>query len=427
MTNISNNFTPKLKTKNLAVIFLGTHLFGVYLLSGKRKKKSKSFTIYAPQDGVPDSIFPEQLPPDILKRIQKSNIVVIPDISLLCIGKNKEKSITFSNDTIDALYEYLISLGVKNPVIISSLASIEILFHYYSKTLKFFPDDKTFILSGNDDIVFEARLRGRGLAAARLIDFDKFADSTHNYDDCDHLITFSSDPYAFRFDEVLAGIDNPMISCGHEENFLLSPHTEDGKSYKGIFNICEMVVELYYSKSLPLPGLLTPEETDHAAGHLKARRAQSINRTFLGMVILIFLYFLYALFDLISLSGARSELDSYKFKNREQFELVNEFGGKLKLIPESKLLVDSTRAAFVELSSFIGIIENYALDKNIQITKISLQPNKYIYLRGYTDSPGEISTFLEKFKDSQLLSSESLQSGAEYLTAFKAIIPWSVK
>ncbi|MBK6682317.1 MAG: hypothetical protein IPG53_21130 [Ignavibacteriales bacterium] len=63
---------------------------------------------------------------------------------------------------------------MKNPVIISSLASIEILFHYYSRSLKFFPDDKTFILSGNDDLVFEARLRGRGLAEARLIDFDDF-------------------------------------------------------------------------------------------------------------------------------------------------------------------------------------------------------------------------------------------------------------
>lgn len=419
--------TPKLKTNNLSVIFLGTHVFGVYLLSGKRKKNTKNFTIYPLEDQVPHSIFPKQLPPDILKRIQKSNIVVIPDISLLCIGKNKEKNITFSNDTIDDLYTYLISLGVKNPVIISSLASIEILFHFYSKTLKFFPDDKTFILSGNDDLVFEARLRGRGLAAARLIDYDNFAESTHNYDDCDHLITFSSDPYAFRFDEVLSGIDNPMISCGHEENFLLSAHTEDGKSYKGVFNICEMVSDLYYTKSLPIPGLLTAQEMEHAAGHIKTRRVQTINRTFLVLVILLFLYFVYALFDLLSLNGAQSELDTYKIKNREQFKLVNEYGGKIKLIPESKLLIDSTRAKFVELSSFIGIIEDYTLDKNIQITKISLQPNKYIYIRGYTDSPGVISTFLEKFKGSQLLSSESLQTGTEYFTAFKAIIPWGVK
>jgi len=419
--------TPKLKTNNLAVIFLGTHVFGVYLLSGKRKINSKSFTIYPLEDQVPHSIFPKQLPPELLKRIQKSNIVVIPDISLLCIGKNKEKNITFSNDTIDDLYEYLITVGVKNPVIISSLASIEILFHYYSRSLKFFPDDKTFILSGNDDLVFEARLRGRGLAEARLIDFDDFAASTHNYEDCDHLITFSSDPYAFRFDEVLPGIENPVVSCGHEENFPLSPHTEDGKPYKGVFNICEMVSELYYTKTLPVPGLLTAEEIEHAASHIKTRRVQTINRTFLVLLILLFLYFVYALFDLVSLNGARSDLDACKLKNKEQFALVNEYGGKIKLIPESKSLIDSTRAKFVELSGFIAIIEDYTLDKNIQITKITLQPNKYIYIRGYTDSPGVISTFLEKFKGSQLLSSESLQTGTEYFTAFKAIIPWGVK
>lgn len=419
--------TSKLKTNNLAVIFLGTHVFGVYLLSGKRNINSRSFTIYPLEDQAPLSIFPKELPPDILKRIQKSNIVVIPDISLLCIGKNKEKNITFSNDTIDDLYEYLISVGVKNPVIISSLASIEILFHYYSKTLKFFPDDKTFILSGNDDLVFEARLRGRGLAAARLIDFDDFASSTHNYEDCDHLITFSSDPYAFRFYEVLPGIENPVVSCGHEENFPLSPHTEDGKSYKGVFNLCEMVSDLYYSGTLPIPGLLTTREQEHAAGHLKIRRAKTINRTVFVLVILLVFYFIYATIDLISLSSAKSELDNFKLKNQAQFKLVNEYGRKIKFIPESKLLVDSTRTRFVELSSFIGIIENYALDKNIQVTKISLQPNKYIYIMGYTDSPGVISTFLEKFKGSQLLSSESLQTGTDYFTAFKAIIPWSVE
>jgi hypothetical protein len=402
-------------------------VFGVYLLSGMGKKNTKSFTVYPLEEQVSHSIFPKQLPPDILKRIQKSNIVVIPDISLLCIGKNKEKSITFSNDTIDDLYEYLISLGVKNPVIISSLASIEILFHYYSKTLKFFPDDKTFILSGNDDLVFEARLRGRGLAAARLIDYDNFAESTHNYDDCDHLITFSSDPYAFRFDEVLSGIDNPMISCGHEENFSLSANTEDGKSYKGIFNICEMASDLYYTQTLPIPGLLTTLEREQAARHIKARRVKTINRTIFVLLIILILYFFYALFDLLILNGANSDLDSYKMRNKEQFELVNEYGGKIKLIPESRVLVDSTRAKFVELSGFIKIIENYTLDKNIQITKISLQPNRYIYIRGYSDSPGVISKFLEKFKGSQLLSSESLQTGTEYFTAFKAIIPWGVK
>ncbi len=419
--------TPKLKTNNLSVIFLGTQVFGVYLLSGMGKKNTKSFTVYPLEEQVSHSIFPKQLPPDILKRIQKSNIVVIPDISLLCIGKNKEKSISFSNDTIDDLYEYLISLGVKNPVIISSLASIEILFHYYSKTLKFFPDDKTFILSGNDDLVFEARLRGRGLAAARLIDYDNFAESTHNYDDCDHLITFSSDPYAFRFDEVLSGIDNPMISCGHEENFSLSANTEDGKSYKGIFNICEMASDLYYTQTLPIPGLLTTLEREQAARHIQARRVKTINRTIFVLLIILILYFFYALFDLLILNGANSDLDSYKMRNKEQFELVNEYGGKIKLIPESRVLVDSTRAKFVELSGFIKIIENYTLDKNIQITKISLQPNRYIYIRGYSDSPGVISKFLEKFKGSQLLSSESLQTGTEYFTAFKAIIPWGVK
>ncbi|MBK7868514.1 MAG: hypothetical protein IPJ75_16830 [Ignavibacteriales bacterium] len=418
---------PELKTSNLSVIFLGTHVFGVYLLSGKRKSNTKSFTIYPLDDGDSHTIFPKLLPPGILKRIKNSNIVVIPDISLLTIGNNKDENISFSNDTIDDLYDFLFSMGVKNPVVISSLASIEILFHYYSKTLKFFPDDKTFILSGNDDIVFEARLRGRGLAAARLIDYDNFSTSTHSYDDCDHLITFSSDPYSFRFAEVLKGIDNPVVSCGHEENFLLSEHTEDGKSYKGIFNICEMVSDLYYTNTLPLPGLLTTEEQERASGHIKTRRVKTINLTVLVLTLFLLLYFVYALFDLISLNGAKSELDIYKMKNREQFELVNEFGGKVKLIPKSKLLVDSTRTKFVELSSFINIIENYTLDKNIQLTKISLQPNKYIYIRGYTDSPGVISTFLQKFKGSQLLSSESLQTGTEYFTAFKAIIPWGVK
>lgn len=427
MTNISNKLIPKLKTKNLSVIFLGTHVFGVYLLSGKGKVSTKSFTIYPLEDQASHTIFPKLLPPGILKRIKYSNIVVIPDISLLSISNNKDENISFSNDTIDDLYDFLSSMGVKNPVIISSLASIEILFHYYSKTLKFFPDDKTFILSGNDDIIFEARLRGRGLAAARLISYDNFSTSVNNYDDCDHLITFSSDPYSFRFAEVLSGIDIPMISCGHEENFSLSANTEDGKSFKGIFNICEMASELYYTKTLPIPGLLTTQEQEHSAEHLKTRRSKTINRTVLVLIILLLLYFIYALFDLISLNGAKAELDTYKMKNGEQFELVNEYGGKIGLIPKSKLLVDSTRVKFVELSSFIGIIENYTLDKNIQITKISLQPNKLLYIKGYTDSPGVISTFLQKFKGSQLLSSETLQTGTEYFTAFKAIIPWDVK
>lgn len=359
--------------------------------------------------------------------MQGTDVVVIPDIRLLHHGKEKKDDVTFTNSIIDDLINYLEQAGVERPVVISSLASPEILFHYYSRKLKFFPDDRTYILSGDDDMVFEARLRGRGLAAARLIDFDTFRNSKSSYLDCDQLITFTSDPYAFRFEDEIAGTGHPSLSRGHDESFTLQEGTREGKTWKGIYNICEMVSELYRSNTLPLPGLLTPQELLTSEENKIARTASTLDLVARMISGAVFLLFLSALVRFFILSSAESGLDDFKKKEPSVYNEVAAYGGKIPLIPESRLWMKRLDSMYTRLDNILFELERHAEGINLQITGISLQEKNYILIRGYTETPGAAAALAGEIKGAELLSTEIFRTSENSYTSFRIVVPGDAK
>jgi len=413
--------------KNLSIIFLSNHLFAFYYNNAKRYSGKKRFKVFQVESSGENPGFSAALPPEVIKKLSDSNIVLVSDSELLHHENKNAGNITFSNRIIDELFNYLNHQGVKAPVIISSLASPEILFHYYAKNLKFFPDDRTYILSGDDDLIFEARLRGKGLAEARLLHFDNFDPANKEYENCDHLITFTADPYAFRFEEAIEQIRNDNVLVANNENFTLEENSEDGKSYKGIYNLCEMVSTLYFSMSLPVPGLLTKEEVEESEKNLAIRAANKINKAAAAVFALVVLFTLISTLGLISLSNAADELEAYKTSKKEIYQTVSEYGEKVLQIPGSREKLPMIKSKFVEISAFLKKIESYAVDKNIQITKITVEPNNYILIRGYAESPAVASGFVDKITGAQLLSSEIFRTDADTFTAFRIMIPGEVK
>ncbi|MCA0386964.1 MAG: hypothetical protein LCH52_00570 [Bacteroidetes bacterium] len=413
--------------KNLSIIFLSNHLFAFYYNNAKRYSGRKRFKVFQVEYSGENPGFSATLPPEVIKKLSDSNIVLVSDSDLLHHEKKNAGNITFSNRIIDELFHYLNRQGVKAPVIISSLASPEILFHFYAKNLKFFPDDRTYILSGDDDLIFEARLRGKGLAEARLLQFDNFDPANKEYERCDHLITFTADPYAFRFEEAMEQISNDNVLAANNENFTLEENSEDGKSYKGIYNLCEMVSALYFSMSLPVPGLLTKEEVEKSDKNLAIITSNTINRAAAAVFALVVLFTIISVMGLVSLSNSADELEAYKTSKKEIYQTVNEYGGKVLQIPGSREKLPVIESKFVRISALLKKIESYAVDKNIQITKITVEPNNYILIRGYAESPAVASGFVDKIKGAQLLSSEIFKTEAETFTAFRIMIPGEVK
>lgn len=413
--------------KNLSIVFLSNHFFAFYHNNATRYSGKKSFKVFPVETTGANVGFVADIAPEIIKKLSNSNIILVSDSELLHHEKKNAKTVTFSNRIIDELFLFLDRKGVKAPVIISSLASPEILFHYYSKNLKFFPDDRTYILSGDDELVFEARLKGAGLAEARLIQFDSFNPSSDEYKNCDHLITFTADPYAFRFEEAIEEIKNENILTANDENFALEANSEDGKSYKGIYNLCEMVSELYFSKSIPVPGLLTKEEVAKSEGNLAIKDARLVNMVAGGLMSLIILITLILVFDLFILSNESEKLAEYKNGNKELYKTVEEYGKKVLQIPQSKEKFPQIRSRFTEISALLGKIESYAADKNLQITKISLEANNYILIRGYAESPSVASGFVNTIKGAQLLSSEVFKAEAGSFTSFRIMVPGGEK
>ncbi len=409
------------------MIFLGERCSALFIDQGKAPRGKKLFTILPSGEEGNFPYLPANPDRKLFKKIQGTNIVVIPDIRLLHHGKEKKDDVTFTNSIIDDLLNYLARAGVESPVVISSLASPEILFHYYSRKLKFFPDDRTYILSGDDDMVFEARLRGRGLAAARLIDFDTFRNSKNSYLDCDQLITFTSDPYAFRFEDEIAGTGHPSLSRGHEESFALQEGTREGKTWKGIYNICEMVSELYRSNALPLPGLLTPQEVQTSEENRLARTASTLNLV-AGMVTgAVSLLFLSALVRFFILSPAESGLDDFKKKEPSVYNEVAAYGGKIPLIPESRQRLKRLDSMYIRLDNLLRGLESHAESANLQITGISLREKNYILIKGYTEAPGVAAELAGKIKGAELLSTEIFRTSENTYTSFRIVVPGDVK
>jgi len=403
----------------LSIIFLSERFFALFILRGGKK----SFTVLTSEGGQGSPFMPETVDRKLIRKITGTDIVVIPDIQLLHHGHQKIEEVTISNSIIDDVIKYLEKIGVTHPVIISSIASPEILFHYYSRKLKFFPDDRTYILSGDDDLVFEARLRGRGLAAARLIDFETFKNTASTYTGCDHLISFSADPYSFRFEEEVAAIGHPSHSQGSDESFPLQEGTRDGKTWKGIYNICEMVTELYLAEVLPVPGLLTPPELEKSERNRLAGTAAILNNIAagaLGVALFVFIFFLVRLWIL---SGAEGELDEFSRKQPQIFHEVASYGGRIPLIPESKSGFRELDSGYVRLTELITLIEEYAENTNIQITAISLKEKNFITVKGYSETPGVASGLVERIKGAQLLSTEIFKSQNEVYTSFRVLIP----
>ncbi len=407
----------------LSVIFLSQRFFALFTLHGRHRDGKKSFSVFTSGGGGANPFLPEDADRKIFKKITGTEIVVIPDIQLLHHGKLKNEDVTISNSIIDDLSKYLQRMGVTLPVIISSLASPEILFHYYSKKLKFFPDDRTYILSGDDELVFEARLRGRGLAAARLIDFETFKSASHSYTDCDHLISFSADPYSFRFEEEVASIGHPSLSQGSDESFTLQEGTREGKTWKGIYNICEMVSELHFTHSLPTPGLLTPIEREKSTANRLALRSDFLNSASGWVSGAVLLLLAASLIRLFVLNGAQNDLDEFSKKQPGIYRDVGLYGGKLPLIPASRDRLTNLDSGFVKLGKLIAELEKHAETTNIQITGISVREQNFILIKGYAETPASAAALAERIKGAQLLSSEIYRSGEEVYTSFRIVVP----
>ena len=407
----------------LSVVFLSQRFFALFTLHEQRRDGKKSFKVFTSEEGGSAPFLPVNADRKLFKKIAKTDIIVIPDIQLLHPGKLKNGDVTISNSIIDDLSKYLQRMGVARPVITSSLASPEILFHYYSRKLKFFPDDRTFILSGDDEMVFEARLRGRGLAAARLIDYETFKSASHSYTDCDHLISFSADPYSFRFEEEVASIGHPSLSQGSDESFTLQEGTREGKTWKGIYNICEMVSELHFTHALPAPGLLTPVERERSEANRIARTGDFIDLAS-GLVLgAVTLFIVAALVRLFLLSGWENDLDEFSKKQPTVYSEVELYGGKLPLIPGSKYRLNSLDSGFVKLGKLILELERHAETANIQITGLSLREKNFILIKGYAETPASASSLAERIKGAQLLSSEIYRSGEDVYTSFRIVVP----